>query len=319
MNPALLELRLGDRVVALPSYGTAVMIGFVLATWLAVRQASRTAPPPGSTWSRPALPAAEVIDLSFWILVAGVAGSRLLFVLLNAGDFARVCAGPGHPRPLSRVVGDCLAPLRLWDGGLVFYGGALAAALVALGFVRRRRWRFAVVGDVLAPSLALGHAVGRLGCLYAGCCFGKVCATGGPPCVSFPPASLAHAHLAAAGQMAPGDALTPPLHPTQLYESAALLGIFFLLIAWRRRQRFFGELFLVYLVAYGLVRSVIEVFRGDVSRRFLVSLRAPGLAAALGLPPAEPLALSTSQALGLALALIAGIVLLRHARRATSG
>ena len=274
MTPALLELRFGDTVIALPGYGTAVMIGFALATWLAVRQAVRTGAPahPG----RPGLPpfaATELVDLAFWILVAGVAGSRLLFIALNAGAFARLCTGSAR---------DCLAPLRLWDGGLVFYGGVLAAALVTARFVRRRRWSFAVVGDIFAPALALGHAVGRLGCFLAGCCFGKVCPTAGAPCVSFPAGSVAHAHLATSGHL---GAATPPLHPTQLYESAALLAIFVLLVLWRRRQRFFGQLFLVYLLAYGLARFVLEIFRGDASRRFLFEAAAPGLARALGLPP----------------------------------
>ena len=292
MKPVLLELRLGDAAVALPSYGAAVMLGFALATWLAVRRAGQVG-----------LPRSEVVDLAFWLLVAGVAGSRLLFVLLNAGDFARLCAS-----------GDCLASLKLWDGGLVFFGGGLAAALVAARFVRRRRWSFAVVADLLAPALALGHAVGRLGCFLAGCCFGKACPAAGLPCVSFPPASVAHAHLAAAGGRA-----TPPLHPTQLYESAALLAIFFLILLWRRRQRFHGQLFLIYLLAYGLVRFVLELFRGDVTRRFLLSLPAPGLARILGLPPGDPLLLSTSQALGLALALFAAVLLVARTRRASSG
>jgi phosphatidylglycerol:prolipoprotein diacylglycerol transferase len=325
MKPALLQLRLGDTTLALPGYGLLVLLGFALATALAVRQAARTLPPPDPGRPAPAVPFAggAVVDLAFWVLVAGVAGSRLLFVLLNAGDFARLCAGAGGPRPFARAVSDCLAPLKLWDGGLVFYGGVAAAALVTAGFVRRYSWRFAVVGDVLAPGLALGHAVGRLGCFLAGCCFGKTCPAGGAPCVAFPAGSVAHSHLAAAGQLGPAGAVapvTPPLHPTQLYEAAALLGIFALLLLWRRRQRFAGQLFLVYLLAYGLARAALEVFRGDVSRRFLFRVAAPGLAGALGLPPAEPLALSTSQALGLALALLAAVILVRrHPGRVRAG
>jgi phosphatidylglycerol---prolipoprotein diacylglyceryl transferase len=306
MKPALLQLRLGDTTIALPGYGLFVLLGFALATWLAVRLAARTVPPPDPARPAPAVPFAggAVVDLAFWVLVAGVAGSRLLFVLLNAGDYARLCRA-----------GDCLAPLKLWDGGLVFYGGLAAAALVTVFFVRRHRWRFAVVGDVLAPALALGHAVGRLGCFLAGCCFGKTCPAGGPPCVTFPAGSVAHAHLQAAGQLGPAGPqapVTPPLHPTQLYEAAALLAIFALLLLWRRRQRFAGQLFLIYLLVYGLARAALEVFRGDVSRRFLFRVGAPGLASALGLPPAEPLALSTSQAVGLAVALLAAVILSRN-------
>jgi phosphatidylglycerol---prolipoprotein diacylglyceryl transferase len=301
MKPALWQLRLGELTVALPSYGTAVMLGFLLATWVAVRQADRTGPAVLPGFAR-----SDLVDLAFYVLLAGVAGSRVLFVLLEAGHFARLCVDRG----------DCLAPLRIWDGGLVFYGGVLAAALVTARFVRRRRWSFAVMGDILAPALALGHAVGRLGCLMAGCCFGKVCAAAGPPCLAFPPGSIAHSHLGAAGQLAAGATATPPLHPTQLYESAALIALFFLLVLWRRRQRFFGQLFAIYLLAYGLLRFVLEVFRGDVTRRFVFTLHGRGLASALGLPPGDPIALSTSQALGLALALFAGIFLIRKTRAA---
>ncbi len=274
MRPELFGLRIGGHHLAVPSYGTAVMLGFALGVWLALRQARRLGGQLGG------IDGSDLLDLSFYILVAGVAGSRLLFILLHLDDFSRLCTRGG----------DCLAPLKIWDGGLVFYGGLIAAAAVTFRFVRRRGWRFGVVGDLFAPGLALGHAVGRLGCFAAGCCFGKTCAAGGPPCVSFPAGSVAHEHLAALGQIAPGATRTPPLHPTQLYESAGLLLIFLLLLLWRRRQRFHGQLFLLYLLAYGLLRAALDLFRGDGPR-------------------------GPSQAVGLALALIAGTWLLVAHRR----
>jgi phosphatidylglycerol:prolipoprotein diacylglycerol transferase len=303
-----------------PSYGTAVMLGFALATWLAIRQAARLADPAGAGQGGApdsgalAITRTDLLDLAFYLLVFGVVGSRLLFVLLNAGDFARLCAGSGDPRPFARAASDCLAPLKIWDGGLVFYGGLLAAAAVTARFVRRRRWSFGVVGDLFAPGLALGHAIGRLGCLGAGCCFGKACAAAGIPCAAFPPGSVAYTHLASFAHLPAGAAATPPLHPTQLYESAALLALFFVLILWRRRQRFHGQLFLIYLLGYGLLRVAIELFRGDATRRFLFRLESPTLARAISLPPDEPLALSTSQALGVAVALLAATLLWRRLR-----
>jgi phosphatidylglycerol:prolipoprotein diacylglycerol transferase len=298
MKPALVVFQLGEQTIALPSYGLAVMLGFALATLLAVRQAGRAG-----------LPRAEVADLAFWMLLAGVAGSRLLFVLLNARHFVGTCAGSGLPRSARRLASDCLAAFALWDGGLVFFGGLVVAGAVAAGFVRRRGWRFGTVGDLFAPGLALGQAVGRLGCFGAGCCFGQTCAAAGLPCVSFPAASVAHSHLVAFSHLPAAAAFTPPLHPTQLYESLALLGIFFLLVTWRPRQRFHGQIFLLYLATYGFARFAVELFRGDVSRRFLFELRAPTLARALDLPPAAPLLLSTSQAAGLLLGVTAAAVL----------
>ena len=148
MKPVLLQFRLGDFHLAVPSYGTAVMLGFALATWLAIRQADRLSRDPRA----PVIPRSDLLDLAFYILVFGLLGSRLLFVLLNAGDFTRLCLGSGNPRPFSRAASDCLAPLKVWDGGLVFYGGLLAAAAVTARFVRRRGWRFGVVGDLFAPA-----------------------------------------------------------------------------------------------------------------------------------------------------------------------
>jgi phosphatidylglycerol---prolipoprotein diacylglyceryl transferase len=292
MKPTLLALRLGDTLLAVPSYGVAVTLGVAIAIVLAARQAPRAD-----------LDRGQILDLSFWLLIAGLGGSRLLFVLLNAGEFAGLCAGSGEPRGFGQVLSACAAPLRLWDGGLVFYGGGLAAALVAWRFGRRRGWRFAVVGDVYAPGLALGHAVGRLGCFFAGCCFGKTCLTGGAPCVRFPAGSVAYDHLQGHMQAAGGAAAghTPALHPTQLYEAAALLVLFFVLTWFARRKRFHGQVLLLYVAGYALLRLPLELYRGDVNRRFLFEATFPSLARALGLPAAEPLLLSTSQLVSLLL------------------
>jgi phosphatidylglycerol:prolipoprotein diacylglycerol transferase len=211
------------------------------------------------------------------------------------------------------VLADCTAVMRLWDGGLVFYGGVLAAALVAALWAWRRGWAFGRLGDVLAPSLALGHALGRLGCFAAGCCYGRVCLDARPPCVSFPPDSVAYQHLG--GMVAAQPPITAALHPTQLYEAAGELAIFFGLLVWRRRQRFHGELLLLYALAYALLRAGVEVFRGDVGRRFLVEAAAPGLAAALGLGPGQPLFLSVAQALSVVVGATALALFVRGRRR----
>jgi phosphatidylglycerol:prolipoprotein diacylglycerol transferase len=308
MKPTLLALRLGEVDIRVPSYGLAVAVGIAVAILLAARQAPRYR-----------LDQGQVLDLSFWLLVAGLGGSRLLYVLLNAPDFARLCAGGGaaslnFDRPAMAVLKDCLAPLRLWDGGLVFYGGALAAGVVAWRFGRRRGWRFAVLGDMYAPGLALGHAIGRLGCFGAGCCFGKT--GGGPLGAAFPAGSVAHDHLTALGVIGPSAALTPPLHPTQIYESAALIALAFVLLAIGKNKRFHGQVILAYVAGYAGLRFLLELFRGDLSRRFLFQLRAPALSEALGLPAADPVLLSTSQLVSLVL-LAAALVMWRRQRPVT--
>jgi phosphatidylglycerol---prolipoprotein diacylglyceryl transferase len=243
VRPTLFTLPFGAHGVAVHSYGFAIALGFAAGVVLAAREARRVG-----------LDAGRMLDLLFWILVSGVLGSRLTFVLLHAGDFVQLCRQ-----------GDCLAPLKLWQGGLVFYGGALVATGAVALFTRRHGWSFGQVADVLAPALALGHAFGRMGCFFAGCCFGKVCRLG----LSFPPGSVAFDELTRTGVVPPSAAGTPPLHLTQLYEAGGELAIFFLLILTRRRQRFAGATALLYAVSYAVLRFVVELFRGDVGRGFV--------------------------------------------------
>jgi phosphatidylglycerol:prolipoprotein diacylglycerol transferase len=243
VRPTLFTLPFGAHGLGVHSYGLAIALGFAAGVVLAAREARRLGLDPGA-----------MLDLLFWILVSGVLGSRLTFVLLHAGDFIQLCRQ-----------GDCAAPLKLWQGGLVYYGGALAATGAVALFARRQGWSFGLVADVLAPALALGHAIGRLGCFFAGCCFGKPCSVG----LSFPPGSVAFDELARLGAVAPGAAGTPPLHATQLYEAAGELAIFCLLILGRRRRTFPGATALLYAAAYAALRFVVELFRGDAGRGFV--------------------------------------------------
>jgi prolipoprotein diacylglyceryl transferase len=235
---------------------------------------------------------------------------------VNAGDFARVCAGtdlpPGaEPRSLGTWLGDCTRILHVWEGGLVFYGGGIGAATVAALFARRQRWSFWRVGDVFAPALALGHAFGRLGCFAAGCCFGKT--AGAPWAVSFPANSVAFDELLSQGAIVPGATLTPPLHPTQLYEAAGELLIFAVLLALRPRVRDrAGALFLAYVALYAPLRFLVEVFRGDAARLYVAPLATPRLAAWLGLPAAEPVVFSLGQVMSVVILIAVAIAFARR-------
>jgi phosphatidylglycerol:prolipoprotein diacylglycerol transferase len=291
VRPTLFTLPIGAHGLGVHSYGLAIAVGFAVGVVLAAREARRAG-----------LDAGSMLDLLFWILVSGVLGSRLAFVLLHAGDYLALCRQGG--------LSGCAAPLKLWEGGLVYYGGALAATGAVALFARRKGWRFGTVADVLAPALALGHAVGRLGCFFAGCCFGKPWAAG----VKFPPGSVAFDDLARAGALAADALVTPPLHPTQLYEAAGELLIFFLLLRARGRQRFAGALALLYAATYAGLRFLVEIFRGDAARGFLIRLDTPRLAALLGLPADQPLFLSTAQVTSIVVG-AAAIVLLILGRR----
>lgn len=292
MRPTLFSLRLFGHEIGLHSYGLAIALGFAAGIFLAARQARRLE-----------MNVPDVLDLSFWMLVAGLLGSRVMFVLLNAGDYARLCTGFGQPRTAFTLISDCTAVFRLWEGGLVFYGGAVASTIVVAITARRRGWSFGKVADVFAPSLALGHAFGRIGCFAAGCCFGKLCPSSWAGAVSFPPGSVAFEDFVSHGLLAPTAHTTLALHATQLYEAAGELLIFFTLLALRRRQRAYGSLALSYALMYAILRGLGEVFRGDAGRRFLIEISTPRVAAWLGLPPREPLLLSTSQTVSLILAI----------------
>ncbi len=230
MKPMLLSLHLGGREIGLHTYGVLIGCGCAVAIVLAFREARRQG-----------LDGSKILDLSFWMLVTGLLGSRLLYVALNARTFARICAGGGDDeiaaRSLGRVLGDCTRVFQVWEGGLVFYGGFIAAGLVAFFFARRQGWSFWALGDLFAPSLAIGHAFGRLGCFTAGCCFGKACDVAAHWCTRFAADSVAFEQLRSVSAVPDGATLTPPLFPTQLYEAIGELAIFGVLLLVRRRLR----------------------------------------------------------------------------------
>jgi phosphatidylglycerol:prolipoprotein diacylglycerol transferase len=226
MHPIL--FRFGPLTIH--TYGVLVASGFLLGLGLAVRQARKEG-----------VPSDKIIDLGFYILLAAIVGSRLFFIFLN----------------LSYYVKNPLDIVKIWEGGLVFYGGVLLAVPTAIWYVKKNGlgiWRTA---DLFAPSIAIGHALGRLGCFSAGCCYGKT-AESIPWAVTFTnPDSLARIGV--------------PLHPTQLYESAGEFINFLILITLRKNKSFNGQLFMVYMLFYSVLRFIVEFFRGDVSRGFITN------------------------------------------------
>jgi phosphatidylglycerol:prolipoprotein diacylglycerol transferase len=299
--PVLLSFRIAGGVVSIASYGVLIAVGLAAAIALAHRRAGTVGLDPG-----------RVLDLAFWMTLSGFVGARVLYAIVNAGDYARACVSAGgEPRTLGEVIWDCTRVLRVWEGGLVFYGGVAAAALVGFRFARAEGWSFASVGDLFAPPLALGHAFGRLGCFLAGCCFGKPSAAGWA--AHFPRGSVAFDELAVSGAVALGADVTPGLHPTQLYEALGDFTIFAaLMVLGPRLLRRRGATLLVYLGLYAALRFTVEMFRGDAGRRFVAALETPRLAALLHLPPGDPILLSVGQATSLAALAIVIAVLVRR-------
>jgi phosphatidylglycerol:prolipoprotein diacylglycerol transferase len=297
MFPTLYTLRVGGHEIGLHSYGILIALGLAAGIALAYRDGRRRGFDGG-----------RVLDAAFWMIVAGLVGSRIVYGIVNAGDFAHACFhGGGMPRSMVGVLSDCTRILAIWQGGLVFYGGVVGAALVCWRFARREGWSFAALGDLFAPALALGHAFGRLGCFAAGCCFGKV--GGGRWGVAFPRGSVAFDELAGHGAIPAGWQTTPGLHPTQLYEAFGELAIFFTLAAVLRprlRGRP-GSLLVAYLGLYALLRFVVEMFRGDVIRGLVFALDTPRLAGWLRLPAHEPIFLSVGQLSSLIVIALCGL------------
>ncbi len=288
MHPRLVEFDAFGRQLTISTYGTLVAVGVMLGIYLGYRNARRVG-----------LNTDDFLDLCFWGLIAALLGSRLLFVATNWDRFR------GHAW---RVI-------AMWEGGLVFYGGVIAACATGVWFLWRRKLPFLRSGDVIAPVLSLGHAFGRMGCHFAGCCWGKAC--GAAHAVRFPAESVAYENMVARHQLDPRIAhMTPPLHPVQLYEAGGELLIFAILLFVATRKKFDGMVFFVYLGLYAILRFITEMFRGDAERRFLFEVSTPGLARALGLPPKEPMFLSTSQFLGVLMLLSAVGALIWLARRA---
>jgi phosphatidylglycerol:prolipoprotein diacylglycerol transferase len=135
----------------------------------------------------------------------------------------------------------------------VFYGGLLLSVAVAFWYMNKHRMPFWTTCDVFAPAIALGHVTGRLGCMAAGCCYGKP--------TDVPWAIIFTNPLAAANV---GTPLNIPLHPTQLYEAGAELLILVVLLATEKRWRpFAGRTFWLYMLLYAITRYIIEFYRGD--------------------------------------------------------
>ncbi|MEX1298381.1 MAG: prolipoprotein diacylglyceryl transferase [Desulfotignum sp.] len=249
MHPILIHL----HGFTLYTYGLFMALGFLAAIWFTNLNARFYD-----------IKSDDISDLFFVILISGILGGRLLYVFINFEDFK-------------------VSPLdifKLWNGGLVFFGGFITAVAASLVTLKIKKLPFLKTADTISPGVALGHGIGRLGCFFAGCCYGRQCDL--PIAVRFSnPDSLAPLHV--------------PLHPTQLYMVFANVLLFFILIFLQRRKRFNGMIFLSYIILYSVFRFVIEFFRGDFRGDFFFEC------------------LSVSQGIGILAALVAVVVMVRLA------
>lgn len=229
MHPILFHL--GPFTVY--TYGVLVAAGFVAGLWYAYRQAPRAG-----------LDRRKIWNLGIYGILVALAVSKLWLVFSNLGYYV------AYPRAILSVA-------TIESGG-VFYGGVIGGLVWVLLYTHFQKMPFLSVLDVSAAGVALGHAIGRLGCFAAGCCYGKP--TSMPWGVTF--SSSVAARLS-------GTPLHVALHPTELYESAAEFLNFLLLIWLGARQKFSGQLIGAYFILYGIERGTIEFFRGDPGRTMM--------------------------------------------------
>ena len=212
MHPILFKI----GPLELYTYGAFLAFAFLAAIFVATRAAEREG-----------LDSQFIADLGIVVILSSIVGSRLFYILFY--DLKHTLENPSEL-------------LKFRQTGLVFYGGLVVAVLASLLYSRMKRVSIPLILDIGAPSIALGQAIGRIGCLMSGCCFGAP--TNVPWAVHFP--FLEHGR-----------------HPTQIYESLATFAIFLMLIRFRKRKTADGQVAWLYLVLYAVARFIIEFFRGD--------------------------------------------------------
>jgi len=278
---AALVLTLGAAVLPaaalmeepVPAYFAMLMTGFVVAVGVGVVWARRSGLDPE-----------VVIDLGLVSLIAGVAGARILRVFVDGyfWDYVHLCTDPAqvswqitraqcvqvegvwdaaantcHPSE-----GDCFAWAKFWQGGLVWYGGLIGAGAYGIRFLHKEGFPVLKGIDMAGMVLPLGVFFGRLGCWFGGCCFG----VHGDrwSAVRFPAWSPASESQYRAGLLESPGLPSLPVLPTQLYEAAGCLAIAaFCMFALHPRKRFDGQVFVVSMALYAVLRFFLEMVRAD--------------------------------------------------------
>jgi phosphatidylglycerol:prolipoprotein diacylglycerol transferase len=225
MHPLLIKL----GPIPIHTYGFLIAVGFLCAVAVIRRLAARSK-----------LDVERTLDLTFWSLLVGFAGARTLFIITRFSYF----------------MADPIAIFKVWEGGLVFFGGPIAVVPFLIWYVRRYKLPIWKTMDAMVPGLVIAHMFGRFGCLSAGCCYGK------------PTGSDWGVRLYS--DLVDKDHQGIPLHPTQLYEASALFLLFWGLLWVFRRKQFDGQVVLTYFMAYPVIRSIVEIFRGDLIRGFVI-------------------------------------------------
>lgn len=240
MRPRLLSFEnlplIGD--LYFNSYTVFLALAFLIGVLLPVRKNYQLPAP------HPITPIGGI-----WVFVGAMLGAKLYWIIQYD------------------TIGNVWRMIYIWEGGLVFFGGLIGGALGAILYLKLVGAPVRPVGDLVIPYLALAHGVARIGCFLNGCCWGGV--TQAPWAVHYPqsPYQAYRQHLEA-GLITPDALSSAGVHPTQLYSTAGLFLLFFLLRFFYKRPHFTGQILLMYPMGYGLLRFTTEFFRGDSARPF---------------------------------------------------
>ncbi len=187
--------------------------------------------------------------IAFWVMLAGIIGARVGFIISSWEDV---------------YANAPMDVFKIWEGGLIFYGGLIGASLAITAVALRGKEKLLSYFDLAIAAVPFGHALGRIGCYLNGCCFGSP--WNGFCAVSYPVESYPyeyhrdHLHILTPSQLGSGSAF---VHPVQLYEAALNLVLFAFFWHLFPRRKKDGTILALYLMAYGVIRFSMEYFRGD--------------------------------------------------------
>lgn len=250
MRRTLLEIPIPFLHFNIPiySYGFMLMIAFLTGLYVARKKAPSVNLEPN-----------VVSDISIYAIISALIGARLFFILQN----------------LSAYKNNPLDVFKIYQGGLVYYGGLIAVVVALLIFTRLKRIPLLKLMDLVVLATSLGLVFGRIGCFLNGCCYGKL--SNLPWAVRFPrtvdkggfiDGSPVFLHHYEQGLVKLTDAYSLHVHPTQLYSSLLNLGIFFILYAFFKRRKWDGQVTMLFLPLYAAIRFCIEILRADNPRIF---------------------------------------------------
>ncbi len=218
---------------SLYSYGLLMAIAFITALYITTRIAINNK-----------IDKDRVIDMATWIILGAILGARLWFVIENFHFFRN----------------DLMGILRIWEGGMVFYGGFIGGFISGIYYIKRNKLNVFLMADIIAPGLAMGIAIGRIGCFLNGCCYGKICSSFGIqfPAKDYPPAYYQQLRDGLIDRTATHSL---PVIPTQNIASIIALVIFGVLLYLLRRKLRNGIVFAIFLILYGMDRFAIDFLR----------------------------------------------------------